>query len=56
MRYSRGKQCQILLTIFLGFFPCNLKNVLYNVDIREKKKRKKRENENGKHDCAEYGC
>jgi hypothetical protein len=41
MRYSRGKQCQILLTIFLGFFPCNLKNPWYNVDIRSKRERKK---------------
>jgi hypothetical protein len=41
LRYSRGKQCQNLLTKIFGFFSCNLKNPWYNVDIRSKRERKK---------------
>ncbi len=30
------------MTIFLGFFACNLKNPWYNVDIRSKRERKRK--------------
>jgi len=36
---NHRKYCQNLLTEKSGFFSCNLKYVLYNVDIRRKRKR-----------------
>lgn len=40
---KRGRKfCQNLLTIFFGFFSCNFKYGLYNVDIRSKKEREKK--------------
>lgn len=47
------KFCQDFFTKKSKDFDCKFKYDLYNVDIREKRK-KEREKENEKHDCSEH--